>query len=137
MSIEVNPTSKSIPAEVATQATKSTHEKPLGKLAEGVPESPVTARGSQLDQDVRHNPAQSTSMSKFPSASLGSEIQRDPANANPAADSLRKLTSVDQANKRTLSIATKPKQAPHLTKKGGRDRHRQSGRRTSGRDCIG
>jgi hypothetical protein len=114
MSIEASPTSKSAPAEVTAQATKSTHEKPLSKLAEGAPESPVTAKGSQLDQDVRHNPTQSTSTGKFPSASFGSETQRGPSHADPVTDPLPNSVSVDQVNKRTLGIATKPKQAPDL-----------------------
>ena len=115
MPVEVSPTSKSTPAEVTAQSTKSTHEKPLSNLAGGVVEGPVTAKGSQQDQDVRNNPAESTTKDKLTSVSAVSETRRCPASANLAPDPLPNSVSVDQVNKRTLGIAPKPKGVPNFS----------------------
>jgi hypothetical protein len=114
MPVEVSPASKSTPAEVTAQATKSTHEKPLSNLAAGLLEVPVTAKGSQQDQDVRNNPAQSTSNDKLRSVSVASETRCRPVSANPSTDPLPNSVSVDQVNKRTLGIASKLKGVPNL-----------------------
>jgi hypothetical protein len=114
MPVEVSLASKSTPAEVTAQATKSTHEKPVSNIAGGVVEGPVTAKGSQQDQDVRNNPAESTTEVKLPYVSAASETQRRPASAIPSSNPLSNSISVDQVNKRTLGIAPKPKGVPNL-----------------------
>jgi hypothetical protein len=118
MSMEVSPASKLIPAAVTTQDAKSTHDKPLSKLAEGVSEGPAVAKRSQPDKDVRPNPVLLTSTDKIPSTSIGSETLRGPAHANPATDSMPNSVSVDRVNKRTLGIETKPKGIPNLNEEG-------------------
>jgi hypothetical protein len=113
MPVEVSPNSKSTPAEVTAQATKSTHEKPLSNLAGGVVEGPSTGKSSQQDEEVRNNPAESTTKDKLPSVSAASDTRRRPASANPTPDPLPNSVSVDQVNKRTLGIAPKPKGVPN------------------------
>jgi hypothetical protein len=130
MPVEVSLASKSTPAEVTAQATKSTHEKPVSNIAGGVVEGPVTAKGSQQDQDVRNNPAESTTEVKLPYVSAASETQRRPASAIPSSNPLSNSISVDQVNKRTLGIAPKPKGVPNLNEE---EKTMSFGRRRNGR----
>jgi hypothetical protein len=106
MPAEVSPASQSTPAEVVTQDVKPIREQTPIKLGEGTSPVPAGPKRSQLGKDLLPSPAQSTSTNK--------ETRRSPAHANPVTDPLPNSVSVDQVNKRTLGIVTKPKGVPIL-----------------------